>query len=76
MRDRHWEELMDTVGQTFPLPENNSRMLLKALLDLNLHKYLNEIDDITEKANKEAKHEDTLQNLEITWKTVHSFYRK
>ena len=64
---------MQTVGKQFPLPETNPGMLLKVLLDLNLHKFLNEVDEITEKANKEAKHEDTLKSLENTWATVSCF---
>jgi dynein heavy chain len=47
-------------------------------MDLNLHKFVVEVDEITEKASKEAKHEDTLTNLEATWSSVNftmTFYK-
>lgn len=78
MRERHWRELMDVVKQTILLPSENPNMELSVLIDLNLHKHVNEVDDITEKANKEAKHEETLKNLESTWSTVNfimTFYK-
>eukprot|EP01033_Poteriospumella_lacustris_P003465 gene3469-2562_t len=70
MRDRHWQELMEIVKQQFVLPSNQPNMPLKQLLELNLHKHANEVDEITEKATKEAKHEETLKNLNATWSAV------
>jgi dynein heavy chain len=70
MRDRHWQELMEIVKQQFVLPSNQPNMPLKQLLELNLHKHANEVDEITEKATKEAKHEDALKNLNATWSAV------
>lgn len=78
MRERHWRELMDVVKTEFTLPSSKPNMPLQDLLDLKLHKHVQEVDDITEKAVKEAKHEDTLRNLEATWSTVNytmSFYK-
>ncbi len=78
MRERHWRELMDVVKHQFALPSTKPQMPLKDLLDLNLHKHANEVDEITEKASKEAKHEDTLAALEATWSTVNytsTFYK-
>ena len=78
MRERHWRELMDVVKKQFALPSSKPQMPLKDLLELNLHKHANDVDEITEKANKEAKHEDTLKNLESTWSAVNftmSFYK-
>ncbi len=42
-------------------------MKIKDLLALRLHLYIPEIEEITEKAGKEAKHESILMNLEGTW---------
>jgi dynein heavy chain len=67
MRERHWRELMDVVKQEFTLPAKNPKMKLQNLLELNLHVHVNEVEEITEKASKEAKHESTLANLEVTW---------
>lgn len=70
MRERHWRELMDVVKREFPLPANNPQMQLRDLLELELHKVTNEVDDITDKAAKEARHEETLKNLEAAWSSI------
>ena len=70
MRERHWRELMDVVQKQFELPARNPKMLLKDLLDLELHLHASDVEEITEKAMKEAKHEDSLKSLESTWSTV------
>lgn len=70
MRDRHWQELMEIVKQEFVLPSTQPDMQLKSLLELNIHKHANEVEEITEKAAKEAKHEETLKNLTTTWSSV------
>lgn len=78
MRDRHWKELMEVVKHEFVLPTTQPQMPLKSLLELNLQLHVAEVDEITEKASKEAKHEDTLKNLETTWSNVNftmSFYK-
>lgn len=70
MRERHWRELMDVVKREFLLPAENPNMLLRDLLDLELHTVSAEVEDITEKAAKEARHEETLRNLEVVWSSV------
>lgn len=70
MRDRHWKELMDLVKKEFVLPSTQPDMQLRSLLELNLHQYANDVDEITDKAAKEAKHEETLKNLTSTWSQV------
>jgi dynein heavy chain len=78
MRDRHWKELQEIVGQQFVPPPTEPTIEISALLDLELHKFVAEIDEMTEKASKEAKHEATLKSLESTWSTITfimSFYK-
>jgi dynein heavy chain, axonemal len=78
MRERHWRELMDVVKKEFKLPSKNPKMVLRELLELELHVHANDVEEICEKANKEAKHEDTLKNLETTWSAVNflmTFYK-
>ena len=70
MRERHWYELMDVVKRQFPLPAENPNMLLKDLLELNLNNVSSEVEDITDKATKESRHEETLRNLEVTWQGI------
>ena len=78
MRERHWRELMDVVQKEFTMPAKNPKMMLKDLLDLQLHLHSGDVEEITEKAMKEAKHEETLANLESTWTAVNftmTFYK-
>jgi dynein heavy chain len=78
MRERHWRELMDVVKVSFEFPSVNPNIALSKLIDLNLHKHANDVDEITEKANKESKHEETLKSLQATWSTVNfsmNFYK-
>ncbi len=70
MRERHWRELMEVVKREFTLPNKNPSMTLKDLLEMDLHVYANDVEEIAEKALKEAKHEETLKNLEKTWNEV------
>jgi dynein heavy chain len=70
MRERHWRELMEVVKREFPLPAENPDMLLKDLLELELHKVSVDVEEITDKALKEGRHEETLKNLEIVWSSI------
>ena len=73
MRERHWRELMDVVKKEFTLPAKNPDMQLKDLLELNLHVHVNEVEEITEKASKESKHESVLAQLDVTWSQIEFF---
>jgi len=78
MRERHWRELMDVVKKEFTLPSKNPTMILKDFIEMELHTKANEVEEIAEKASKEAKHEETLKNLENTWSGVNfsmNFYK-
>lgn len=70
MRSRHWLELMSVVKKTFELPSENPKMKFYDLFKLSLHEYAVEIEEIAEKARKEAKHEEILASLEQTWSNV------
>ena len=63
MRERHWRELMDVVKKEFTLPNKNPQMTLRDLLEMELHVYQNDVEEIAEKALKEAKHEEILKQL-------------
>jgi dynein heavy chain len=70
--------ITDIIKREFIIPTEKPSILLKSLLELNLHLHANDIDEITEKAIKEAKHEDTLKNLETVWSNVNfsmTFYK-
>ena len=70
IRDRHWEQLMEITKKEFDIPNKNPEFQLREFLDLRLVDFALAVEEITEKAAREAKHEETLVNLEATWETV------
>ena len=67
MRDRHWKSLMDVTGKQFVIDDQFS---LDSLLALELHKFEDEVGEIVDCAQKEAKMEVSLAKLEVTWAKV------
>jgi dynein heavy chain, axonemal len=67
MRERHWDAIKAKVGVTFTIDDN---LLLKDIYDLNLGKYQEDVEEITDQARQEAKMEKTLEKLQDTWKDV------
>jgi dynein heavy chain len=45
-------------------------LLLKDIYDLNLGKYQDDVEEITDQAKQEAKMEKTLAKIEVIWKDV------
>ena len=70
MRERHWKDLMKVIKTDFMLPAENPDMRLRNLMDMNLHQFGEGVDEITDKAQKEAKHEETLFELEASWADI------
>jgi len=67
MRDRHWTALKNKVQKDFTVDE---KLLLRDVYNLNLNKYQEDVEEITDQARQEAKMEKTLNKLEETWKDV------
>ena len=67
MRDRHWQQLMEKTGVKLVIDAN---FKLDDLLALELHKYEDDVSEIVDRAQKEAKMEKSLSVLKETWKTV------
>ncbi|KAI0982004.1 hypothetical protein GJ496_010034, partial [Pomphorhynchus laevis] len=68
MRDRHWNELMEsTTGFFFKIDDS---MKLDDLLRLNLHAYEDQVRDIVEKSIKELSMEKTLNDIFAVWKSA------
>ena len=67
MRDRHWQQLMEKTGVKLVIDAN---FKLDDLLALELHKYEDDVSEIVDRAQKEAKMEKSLSLLKETWKTV------
>jgi len=67
MRDRHWKLLMDQTGKQFVMDD---KFKLDDLLALELHKFEDEVGEITDQAGKEAKMEVQLAKLDEVWGRV------
>jgi len=67
MRDRHWQKIKDKVQKDFSVDD---KLLLKDVFELNLGKYKEDVEEITDQARQEAKMEKTLKKLDETWKDI------
>eukprot|EP00899_Mesostigma_viride_P003607 jgi/Mesvir1/13247/Mv18980-RA.1 len=67
MRQRHWEQLMDTTKVRF---EIGADFKLEDLLKLQLHLFEDEVGEIVDRAQKEEKMEQSLAKLQATWSKV------
>jgi len=67
MRPRHWELLMSITGQTFDM---GPTFALSDLIALELHRFVDDVGEVVDRAQKEDKMEQTLAKLEVTWATV------
>ncbi|KAF1507297.1 Dynein heavy chain 17, axonemal, partial [Eudyptula minor] len=67
IRDRHWHELMQATKVNFTMSEDTT---LADLLQLNLHKFEDEVHGIVDKAMKESGMEKVLNTLDATWATM------
>jgi dynein heavy chain len=66
MRTRHWEAIVEMTGVTIDI-ENIPQLKFKDLVGLELHKYVDDVGDIVDRATKEEKIENNLTMLESTW---------
>ncbi|XP_055849033.1 dynein beta chain, ciliary [Episyrphus balteatus] len=64
IKDRHWMELMQTTKVKFSMHDSTT---LKDLIDLNLHKFEEEVKNIVDKSVKEMAMEKVLRDLQATW---------
>ncbi|KAH0629389.1 hypothetical protein JD844_011440 [Phrynosoma platyrhinos] len=67
IRDRHWKELMQATQVKFTMSDETT---LADLLQLNLHKFEDEVRSIVDKAVKESGMEKVLKALDSTWSTM------
>ncbi|XP_071672368.1 dynein axonemal heavy chain 17 isoform X2 [Patagioenas fasciata] len=67
IRDRHWQELMKATKVNFTMSEDTT---LAELLQLNLHKFEDEVSGIVDKAIKESGMEKVLSSLDTTWSAM------
>uniref|UniRef100_UPI0035900BF2 dynein axonemal heavy chain 17-like n=1 Tax=Myxine glutinosa TaxID=7769 RepID=UPI0035900BF2 len=67
VRERHWQELMNTTGVRFSMSESTT---LFDLLSLHLHKFEEDVRGIVDKAAKEMSMEKVLKELHVTWSNM------
>ncbi|CAL8284422.1 unnamed protein product [Lota lota] len=67
LRNRHWLQLMMATKIHF---EMSDKTTFEDLLQLNLHNFEEEVDNIVDKAVKEAAMEETLATLDSTWSNM------
>ena len=71
MRPRHWALLQKaTKKEDFTPPHEDPTLKLQGLLNLHLHNFGADVEEITDQAMKEEKMEDTLTKLKETWAAV------
>nr|XP_033816070.1 dynein heavy chain 17, axonemal isoform X1 [Geotrypetes seraphini] len=67
VRERHWQQLMAATKVNFQMSDDTT---LADLLQLELHKYEEEVRGIVDKAVKESGMEKVLKALDSTWTTM------
>ncbi|CAL8367474.1 unnamed protein product [Boreogadus saida] len=67
VRERHWQQLMNTTGVRFVMNESTT---LGDLLELQLHRVEDEVKNIVDKAVKEMGIEKVLAEITQTWSVM------
>lgn len=67
MSERHWKDLMTSTKKHFVMGPD---FCLADLLKLELHRYVSDVEDIVELANKESKIGVQLQKISGNWESL------
>jgi dynein heavy chain len=70
MRDRHWIALKTITKKEFSPPYANPDLLLGSILDLHLHEFSGDVEEICDQAVKELKIENTLTQIAQRWSSI------
>jgi dynein heavy chain len=65
---RHWQEVMDKSGKEIPVDSETFK--LQSLIDANLQDFADDILDICDGADKQAKVQEKLEDLTEMWKNM------
>ena len=68
MRPRHWKALIEKTGRQ--LVYDDPGLELGQVLDLQLHEFDNDVEEICDQAQKEEKMESMLVNLKSSWNDI------
>eukprot|EP01033_Poteriospumella_lacustris_P002475 gene2475-1807_t len=74
IRDRHWEEVMEITHSNFDFA--GPEFKLQSLLDINLVAHKDEVEEVTDGADKQLKIEKALEELELRWRTARFVFRE
>lgn len=74
IRDRHWEEVMTITNSSFDFAGPEFR--LQSLLDINMVAKKDEIEEVTDGADKQLKIEKGLEDIEARWSTAIFSFRE
>lgn len=74
IRDRHWEEVMEITGAQFDFADPEFR--LQSLLDIDLVSKKDEIEEVTDGADKQLKIEKSLTDIEERWSTARFVFKE
>ena len=70
MRPRHWDQMRAAAKKDFEDPLQNPKQKLRNIMDLGMHEFAGEVEDISDQALKEEKMEKQLAILKENWACV------
>jgi len=74
IRDRHWDEAMAICKVNFDYHSPDFK--LQAILDMDLVNHRDEVEEVTDGADKQLKIEKALEEIEARWKTAFFAFRE
>ena len=69
VQKRHWEEVMEITGASFPIESMDNEFKLKLVLDAHLNEYAADIEEICDGADKQLGIEVKLADIKQRWVT-------
>ena len=72
MRQRHWDKLMGITGCAIAVADGkfDPAFCLADMLKLQLHKFVDDVGEVVDRAQKEDKMEQSLGKLKVTWASI------
>ena len=65
MMERHWKKLQVICDKT--VPYNSPKFCLNDIIEMELHKFVDDVNELVDGAAKEAKIDIKLANIVKTW---------
>lgn len=74
IQERHWQEIMHITGHEFDF--TSPEFKLQTVLDMNMPAKREEIEEVTDGADKQLKIEKNLVEIEDIWRTKNFFFKE